>query len=169
MSYIPKSAQRKIDRYNRKRAEIVLSPKAQAKLEQALAPPMQLRSGQPGSRMWDVYFNGEKQNVCTFADRMLGRITRYKYSRGSTGIGHETENLIGNVEFVKRGERPVGLPSPANPITPTQAKVEVQEFLKNNPAPKGARIVMGGRRSGVMIAAVAALVAAGVQVEHGKD
>lgn len=112
MSYIPKSAQRKIDSYNRKRAEIVLSPKAQAKLEQALAPPMQLRSGQPGARMWDVYFNGVKQNVCTFADRMLGRLTRYRYSRGSLGIGKETENLIGNVEFVRRGEKPLGAVSP---------------------------------------------------------
>lgn len=116
MSYIPKSAQRKIDSYNRKRAEIVLSPKAQAKLEQDLAPPMQLRYGQPGVRMWDVYFNGQKQNVCTFADRMLGRITRYKYSRGALGVGTETENLIGDVEFVKRGQKPTGAVSPCAPM-----------------------------------------------------
>lgn len=120
-------------------------------------PPKRLISGQPGAGMWDVYFNGERQHLCTFADVQLGRITRYKHGRGSTGIGKDTENLIGHVEIVRKGD----------PSTFVKAVAEVQEFVKANP--QRATVVMPRRIMGssrVLAVAAVAMLAAGVKVSH---
>lgn len=112
MSYIPKSAQRKIDKYNSKTRVIQLSPEAEAKLVKAFEdrkpaePPKRLRSGQPGAGLWDVYFNGVKQHLCAVADVEQGFVIRYLHGKGNTPTTSQTEQVRGYVEIVRKGTQP---------------------------------------------------------------
>lgn len=107
MSYIPKSAQRKINKYNSKTRAIRLSPEAEKKLEDAFnnRTPAVLRQGQPGAGLWDIYFNGIKQHLCTFASVNEGCIVRYTHGKGSTPLTEQTERLTGCVVIVPKGSR----------------------------------------------------------------
>jgi len=124
MSYIPKSAQRKIDKYNSTSRVIELSPEASAKLVKAFEDrtPAVLRQGQPGAGLWDVYFNGVKQHLCTFASINEGYIVRYTHGKGSTPLTKQTERLTGSVVIVRKGQR-----IPAHLIVSPATAADMQE------------------------------------------
>lgn len=102
MSRIPKSAQRKIDKYARMKA---LPTSNQKEVVEDFRTPMTLRQGDPGVGKWDVYFNGERQTLCMYADARSGTIVRYKHGSGNTPLTKETERLRGNVVIVRKGQR----------------------------------------------------------------
>lgn len=101
MSYIPKSVQRKIDKYNGKTRVIHLSPEAEAKLTKAFETrtPQVLRQGDPGCQRWEVYFNGVRQHLCTYASVTEGKIIRYTHGVGNKAGTRQTEELFGDVEI----------------------------------------------------------------------
>lgn len=101
MSYIPKSAQRKIDKYNAKSRVIRLSPEVEAKLVQTFEnrTPQVLRQGDPGCQRWAVYFNGERQHLCSYASVPEGKIVRYVSGMGNEANTRQTEVLFGTVEI----------------------------------------------------------------------
>lgn len=101
MSYIPKSAQRKMNGYKRMKALPTTSAPATP-----TGPPKRLKQGQPGAGMWDVYFNGERQRLCKVADVDKGMIERYMHGDGSKPLTHRTEILHGVVQIVAKGEKP---------------------------------------------------------------
>ena len=98
MSYIPKSAQRKIARAQQIRATL---PDHVVKAEL----PRRLESGDPGAGMFDVYFNGERQHLCKTADVTQGFIERFVHGRGRTALTDQTEVLRGKVEILRKGQR----------------------------------------------------------------
>lgn len=123
MSYISKTAQRKIDASNRAikqlRAERAdrncncgaLNPqKHSAECARFWEPiqrnPTQLKAGQPGAGMWDVYFNGVRQHLCSYADSLTGKITRFLSGVGTVPTTSQTETLQGAVQIVRKGQRP---------------------------------------------------------------
>lgn len=124
MSYIPKSAQRKITKYNSTSRVIELSPEAEAKLVKAFDDrrPAVLHSGQPGARLWDVYFNGVKQHLCLTANAVEGYIVRYTHGKGSVPLTKQTERLTGCVVIVSKGSR-----IPAHLIVSPATAADMQE------------------------------------------
>lgn len=59
-------------------------------------------------KKFDVFFNGQKQRLCTEADAEKGYIVRYKLGIGSLPVagrsGYETERLEGRVEIKMKVE-----------------------------------------------------------------
>lgn len=150
-----KTMQKKLAAYARMKAEAANS-KTVAEID--VVVPTTLRSGQPGSGMWDVYFNGERQHLCTFADNVTGRITRHVHGRGNIGIGKETETLYGTVDFVRKGQ-PYTYQRPPAP-TPTPAPIAAP-VARQRVAHVGPRGVLG-------LAAFACLLGAGVQFDEDR-
>jgi hypothetical protein len=100
MNRIPKKAQRAIDAANRAREQ----QKSRQYERFAALPPMRFMSLHQTPRniinMYDVFFNGEKQRLCTIADVGQGMIRRWKYGTGSVPApGSPTEDLFGKVEI----------------------------------------------------------------------
>lgn len=102
MSYIPKSALRKIQAANRAIAQ--LPHRVFDGVEKIAVPfvPRVLTSGQGGAQMWDVFFNGVKQKLCQHADSERGYIVRYVRGVGSKPLSAETEKLFGVVEIKRK-------------------------------------------------------------------
>lgn len=102
MSYVPKSAQRRIDKANR---EIRAMPhRVFDGVEKIAAPyvPTTLTAGQGGAQMWDVFFNGTRQHLCQHADTERGYIVRYLRGSGSRPLTNETEKVFGVVEIKRK-------------------------------------------------------------------
>lgn len=101
---IPKSAQRAIDKANqqRKLSEIT----RQAAAAGIPIPRMMSIDTTPRSimNMHEVYFNGEKQMLCTYVNVTEGKIIRWKEGTGmqpNRKAGQET--CLGKVEIRRRG------------------------------------------------------------------
>ena len=113
MSRIPKSAQRLITMYNAQRearlraASLLPAPGTTAAPRAPGAPPRRLVAGTPGNGLYEVFFNGTRQHLCTVADVDQGFITRYTHGRGNTPLTMETETLHGLVEIRRKGQKHV--------------------------------------------------------------
>lgn len=68
-----------------------------------LDTPTELRQGNPGVGLWDVYFNGSLQHLCAYANRATGTITRYTHGDGNKPLTKQVETLHGDVQFVRKG------------------------------------------------------------------
>ncbi len=100
MNRIPKKAQRAIDAANRAREKT----KSDEFKRRAALPEMRFMSLTKTPRniinMYDVFFNGEKQKLCTLADVGTGTIHRWRYGRGNVPIpGSPVDVLQGKVEI----------------------------------------------------------------------
>lgn len=102
MSYVPKSAQRKIDAANR--AIRAMPHRVFDGVEKIAVPfvPEVLVAGQGGAQMWDVFFNGTKQHLCQHADTLQGYIVRYVRGVGNKPLTKDTEKLFGVVEIRRK-------------------------------------------------------------------
>jgi len=102
MSYIPKSALRKIEAANR--AIKAMPHRVFDGVEKIAVPfvPTVLSAGQGGAQMWDVFFNGTKQHLCQHADSEQGYIVRYVRGVGNKPQTKETEKLFGIVEIKRK-------------------------------------------------------------------
>lgn len=102
MSYIPKSAQRKIDAANR--AIKAMPHRVFDGVDKLAVPfvPNILTAGDGGAQMWDVFFNGVKQHLCQHADCERGYIVRYTHGTGNKPLTSETEKLFGVVEIKRK-------------------------------------------------------------------
>lgn len=104
MSYIPKSAQRKIDAANR--AIKAMPHRVFDGYEKIAVPfvPNRLVSGMAGAQMWDVFLDGMKQHLCQVADIDGGYVIRYLRGVGSKPLTKETETVFGVVEIRRKGK-----------------------------------------------------------------
>lgn len=102
MSYIPKSAQRKIDAANS--AIKAMPHRVFDSVDKIAVPfvPTILIAGQGGAQMWDVFFNGVKQHLCQRADSERGYIIRYVRGTGNKPLSKEVEMLTGIVEIKRK-------------------------------------------------------------------
>jgi hypothetical protein len=74
----------------------------QAKFAAMAAPRFMSLASTPRNiiNMYDVYFNGEKQRLCTVADVGNGMIRRWMYGTGNVPAKDSpTEDLFGKVEI----------------------------------------------------------------------
>jgi hypothetical protein len=111
MSHVPKSALRQIAKLNKFRESIAASkPERTAEI-----PVPTVMSIEPGTRtprsvinLHDVYFNGEKQTICCFADSTTGIIRRWtRRIDGRPYIADRSspiEQLQGKVEIKRKPE-----------------------------------------------------------------
>lgn len=106
MRYIPKSAQRKIDASVRLRSTIGV-PTSGPGTPQKEYVPRRLESGTPGQGLYEVFFNGQRQHLCTVADMDEGFITRYTRGTGNQPSTKETETLKGRVVIRRKGTKHV--------------------------------------------------------------
>lgn len=102
MSYIPKSALRKIEAANR--AIKAMPHRVFDSIDTIAVPfvPNILTAGQGGAQMWDVFFNGVKQHLCQHADCERGYIIRYVRGVGNKPLTQEVEKLFGTVEIKRK-------------------------------------------------------------------
>lgn len=100
MSYIPKSAMRKINK--------VVKPLPKTEKGDTVTlirgEPTVLRQGQPGAGMWDVYLDGVRQHLCQEAHAEKGYVIRYTHGSGSTPLSKQTERVDGCVVIVRKGQ-----------------------------------------------------------------
>lgn len=103
MSYVPKSAQRKIDAANRAIAKLPHRV-AEATDPKPHVPfvPKQLVAGQGGAQMWDVYLDDVKQHLCKEADVARGFIVRYTQGVGNKPTTQQVEKIYGKVRIEKK-------------------------------------------------------------------
>ncbi len=100
---IPKSAQLAIDKANRNR-QVSLA----AKGEQIAALPTPrvmdvARTPRSIINLYDVFFNGEKQTLCTYANVDEGRIIRWSSGKGHRPLkGAELVQDLGKVEIRRK-------------------------------------------------------------------
>lgn len=126
-----------------------------------LETPTELRQGKPGVGLWDVYFNGSLQHLCSYANRETGQITRYLHGNGNKPTTKMVENLRGIVTFVRKGQPfPMPPPGEVSPYPPVPREPALPLHSKSQ-----ARRVLAMGSSPQRILAAAALVAAGVQIE----
>jgi hypothetical protein len=129
--------------------------------------PTKLYQGQPGAGMWDVYFNGVKQHLCTYASSIEGKIVRYTHGRGNTPLSKQTEELAGSVVIVRKGT-----PMPAHLIVSPATAEDMEKKGLNTQGVEvlpRVRTTAGRRRVGpssIMLAA--AIVAASMGSDDGK-
>lgn len=158
MSYIPKSAQRKIDAYKRMQKE---TPREQFP---AVEPPVdyvprRLRAGEPGAGMWDVYLDGVQQHLCQIAEAGdPGAVIRYKHGKGNIAQTRETELVRGRVVILRKGT-----PLPGAPAVP--APTLAPEPIAAPSARR--RVVIGGGSARVLALAAMVVIASGEM--NGKD
>jgi hypothetical protein len=100
---IPKSAQRAINKANAQRAASVLIQAAQ--VANISTPRMMQLGVTPRSimNMHEVFFNGEKQLLCTYANVGEGKIIRWNRGIGNRPAkGAVLEEVYGKVEIRRR-------------------------------------------------------------------
>lgn len=103
MSYIPKSAQRRIAAG----ARISQMVAAAIQCVPQLPVPRRMEIGvtPPGILgLFEVYVDGVKQRLCTLADADRGYVIRYRSGKGNKATTKETETIRGKVEIRRKGE-----------------------------------------------------------------
>lgn len=106
MSYIPKSAQRKIDASVKLRATVGIPTSGPGTPQHAYVP-RRLEQGTPGQGLYEVFFNGQRQHLCVIADMDAGFITRYTQGIGNQPSTKTTETLKGRVVIRRKGTKHV--------------------------------------------------------------
>lgn len=105
MSYIPKSAQRRIDKANAAIAK--LPHRVFDGVEKIAVPftPNILQAGTAGAGQWDVFLDGVKQHLASYVDVEGGWLRRYTKGVGNKPTTRDTEKVFGFVEVKKRQNR----------------------------------------------------------------
>lgn len=109
MSYVPKTAQRKINRWINERT--IGKPGSPT----GLAPstiPRRLDYGTPGAGCYEVYLDGVRQHLCTVAETCdpatgVGYVTRFIHGKGNQPLTRKTETVLGKVEIKLKGAKHV--------------------------------------------------------------
>lgn len=102
MSYIPKSAQRKIDAANRAIAKLPHRIAEQTSEPAVPFVPKRLVSGMGGAQMWDVSLDGVKQHLCKEADVARGFVVRYTQGIGNKPTTQQLEKVHGVVTITRK-------------------------------------------------------------------
>ncbi len=101
--HIPKSAQRALDKANKASAARLIEKKAEVAtlpLPRFMAVGMTPRNI---INMHEVYFNGERQQLCTIADVDKGFIRRWMHGKGNVPAKDSpSEDCFGKVEIKRR-------------------------------------------------------------------
>jgi hypothetical protein len=104
MSYIPKSAMKRIVMANNRSAALASAMTAQVILQ----TPRRMEAGVTPlgiQGMYDVYLDGVKQHLCTLADVDRGYVVRYIRGKSNRPQTKQTETIHGKVEIRRRGEK----------------------------------------------------------------
>lgn len=102
MNRIPKKAQRAIDKANRESAAREVQ-RFEGAAEMPIPHELSINTPRAITNMHDIYFDGVKQKLCSYANAKLGTIIRW--TRGNGHIADRSspqEQLYGKVEIKRK-------------------------------------------------------------------